>query len=106
MDLLAELEGFYNGIQYFWLKGRKVDTVHAVFCTAGYNLGWLLRVIARLSLTAAFLWLHCLAALFAIRCPNHHWSIEVASNYRSTGLMSSEDCGPSTENPQTQPERR
>jgi IS5 family transposase len=38
------------------LKGEIGDRLHAVLCTAGYNLRWLLRAIARKGL-GAFFWL-------------------------------------------------
>jgi IS5 family transposase len=38
-----------------WLRGATGDALHAVLCAAGYNLRWLLRAIARLGITAAFL---------------------------------------------------
>ena len=30
-----------------WLKGATGDALHAVLCAAGYNIGWLLRMIAK-----------------------------------------------------------
>ncbi len=36
------------------LKGETGDRLHAVLCAAGYNLKWLLRMIAKKGLT--FLW--------------------------------------------------
>ena len=36
------------------LKGARGDSLHAVLCAAGYNIRWLLRMIARKGV--AFLW--------------------------------------------------
>ena len=38
-----------------WLKGQLGDALHAVLCAAGYNLRWLMRAMARLGLSVAFL---------------------------------------------------
>lgn len=38
-----------------WLQGALGDALHAVSCAAGYNLRWLLRAVARLSIGPAFL---------------------------------------------------
>jgi IS5 family transposase len=38
------------------LKGETGDRLHAVLCAAGYNLKWLLRMIAKRGV--AFLWKH------------------------------------------------
>ena len=38
-----------------WLKGATGDALHAILCAIGYNLRWLLRAIARLNLSPAFL---------------------------------------------------
>jgi hypothetical protein len=38
-----------------WLKGATGDALHALLCAIGYNLRWLLRAIARLNLSPAFL---------------------------------------------------
>lgn len=38
-----------------WLKGALGDALHAISCAAGYNLRWLMRAIARLGITPAFL---------------------------------------------------
>lgn len=49
-----------HGMQRCWLKGSEGDALHAVLCAAGYNLRWLLRVIARKGLRGLFapvLWL-------------------------------------------------
>jgi len=54
-----------HGLQRCWLKGSEGDALHTVLCAAGYNLRWLLRAIARLGITAVFLCLQFLAALFA-----------------------------------------
>ncbi|WP_226858740.1 IS5 family transposase [Diaphorobacter aerolatus] len=48
------------------LKGEQGDSVHAVLCAAGYNLRWLLRMIARKGIAflwAIFLWLHAVCTL-------------------------------------------
>lgn len=37
-----------------WLQGALGDALHAISCAAGYNLRWLLRAIARLSIRALF----------------------------------------------------
>jgi transposase, IS5 family len=38
-----------------WLKGSLGDALHTISCAAGYNLRWLLRAIAKLSIGPAFL---------------------------------------------------
>jgi IS5 family transposase len=38
-----------------WLKGKEGDAMHTVLCAAGFNLRWLLRVIARYGLKAVYL---------------------------------------------------
>jgi IS5 family transposase len=38
-----------------WLKGSDGDALHAVLCTAGFNIRWLLRAIVRLGLDGLFL---------------------------------------------------
>lgn len=38
-----------------WLQGALGDALHCLSCAAGYNLRWLLRAIARLSIGAVFL---------------------------------------------------
>jgi IS5 family transposase len=38
-----------------WLKGATGDALHTLLCAIGYNLRWLLRAIARLNLSPAFL---------------------------------------------------
>lgn len=38
-----------------WLKGATGDALYARLCAIGYNLRWLLRAIARLNLSPAFL---------------------------------------------------
>ena len=53
-----------------WLQGTLGDALHALSCAAGYNIRWLLRAIARLSLGGLFCVLsvvvayvgHCLQA--------------------------------------------
>lgn len=37
-----------------WLQGALGDALHAISCAAGYNIRWLLRAIARLSLGPVF----------------------------------------------------
>jgi len=37
-----------------WLKGAVGDALHALSCAAGYNIHWLMRVIARLGLGGLF----------------------------------------------------
>jgi IS5 family transposase len=40
-----------------WLAGATGDALHAVLCAAGYNIRWLMRVVARLGLAGFFaLW--------------------------------------------------
>jgi IS5 family transposase len=48
------------------LKGSQGDALHAVLCAAGYNIRWLLRMIARkgLGLLLRLLQARCLAGLF------------------------------------------
>jgi len=46
-----------------WLKGATGDALHALLCAIGYNLRWLLRAIARLNLSPAFL-----RRLFSVLC--------------------------------------
>ena len=38
-----------------WLKGAVGDALHTLSCSAGYNLRWLLRAIARLGIGPTFL---------------------------------------------------
>jgi len=45
-----------------WLQGALGDALHALSCAAGYNIRWLLRAIARLSVA----WIFC-ALTFAGR---------------------------------------
>ena len=49
------------------LKGAEGDALHAVLCAAGYNIRWLLRMIARkgLGLLLCLLLVSGLAGLFA-----------------------------------------
>ena len=43
-----------HGLDRCHLKGQTGDAMHAVLCAAGYNIQWLLRMIAKKSI--AFLW--------------------------------------------------
>lgn len=36
-----------HGMDRCYLKGEQGDRLHAVLCAAGYNIKWLLRMIAR-----------------------------------------------------------
>jgi IS5 family transposase len=49
-----------HGMRRCWLKGQAGDALHAMLCATGYNLRWLLRVIARLGDPSFFMlaWLH------------------------------------------------
>ncbi|MCG1018618.1 transposase, partial [Mycetohabitans sp. B4] len=42
-----------HGMRRYWLKGVTGDAVHAVLCSTGYNLRWLLRAITRLGIQPA-----------------------------------------------------
>jgi IS5 family transposase len=55
-----------NRMDRCWLKGQLGDTLHAVLCTAGYNLRWLLRAIVRMGLKGLFLRPKLLSLLAAI----------------------------------------
>ena len=50
------------------LKGSEGDALHAVLCAAGYNIRWLLRMIAKkgLGLLLCLLQASCLAGLLQI----------------------------------------
>jgi IS5 family transposase len=48
-----------------WLQGALGDALHALGCAAGYNIRWLLRAIARLSLGAVFYALSAVAVYAA-----------------------------------------
>jgi IS5 family transposase len=48
-----------------WLQGAVGDALHALCCAAGYNIRWLLRAIARLSLGALFCALSAVAVCVA-----------------------------------------
>ena len=52
-----------------WLKGKEGDAIHTVLCTAGFNLRWLLRAIARYGLRALYLCLMTTAA-FIVHATN------------------------------------
>ena len=45
-----------------WLQGAMGGALHALSCAAGYNIRWLLRVIARLGLRGLFCVLSALSA--------------------------------------------
>ena len=49
-----------------WLQGELGDALHAVLCSAGYNLRWLMRAVQRLGLKALLLRLQLDAMLRAI----------------------------------------
>jgi IS5 family transposase len=48
------------------LKGETGDRLHAVLCAAGYNIRWLLRIIARKGITF-------LAVIFCADKKRAHW---------------------------------
>ncbi len=60
-----------NRMQRCHLKGKIGDRLHAVLCAAGYNIRWLLRMIAKKGVTflTALLWRLCQAATLA-----PHWA--------------------------------
>ncbi|WP_323073753.1 IS5 family transposase [Mycetohabitans endofungorum] len=60
-----------HGMRRCWLKGVTGDAVHAVLCSTGYNLRWLLRAITRLGIKPAFFVLGWLRSLWrcAATCP-------------------------------------
>lgn len=63
-----------HGMERCYLKGAQGDRLHAVLCAAGYNIRWLLRMIARKGvafLRRLYLRL-CQAA--GVR-PNWHWML-------------------------------
>jgi IS5 family transposase len=52
-----------------WLKGALGDAIHAVLCAAGFNLRWLLRAVARMGITALFLFLSTALAVVGFLNP-------------------------------------
>lgn len=48
-----------------WLQGAMGDALHALSCSAGYNISWLLRAIARLGLGGLFYFLSAVIACLA-----------------------------------------
>jgi IS5 family transposase len=66
-----------HGMRRCWLKGVTGDAVHAVLCSTGYNLRWLLRAITRLGIKPAFFvlgWLRSLwrcATTCSVSLPSH-----------------------------------
>ena len=52
-----------------WLKGAEGDAIHAVLCAAGFNLRWLLRAVARMGITALFLFLSTALAMVGFLNP-------------------------------------
>jgi IS5 family transposase len=60
-----------NRMDRCWLQGALGDALHSISCAAGYNLRWLLRVIASLGISAVFLRL-LQAAVLALQVTATH----------------------------------
>lgn len=78
-----------HGLDRCHLKGQTGDAMHAVLCAAGYNIQWLLRMIAKKSI--AFLWrLYwrlCQSLPPAPHCTPSRWKlIDRTSSSRSESL--------------------
>ncbi|WP_322997388.1 hypothetical protein [Castellaniella sp.] len=43
-----------HGLNHCHLKGQIGDAIHAVLCAAGFNMKWLLRMIARKGIRSFF----------------------------------------------------
>jgi transposase, IS5 family len=61
-----------------WLQGADGDALHAVLCAAGFNIRWLLHVIAAKGLRALLLafsqwapWLRWITSALSIALPSH-----------------------------------
>ncbi|TSE18155.1 Transposase DDE domain protein [Tepidimonas ignava] len=72
-------------MQRYHLKGQTGDRLHAVLCAAGYNIRWLLRMIAKKGIPFLQVLLLCLlqaVALLRAGRATSHWSLRAVAMVR------------------------